>query len=329
MRRLFPLVLAFVCGFGGAGLAFAQDAYPSRPIRVIVPYAPGGATDIVARVIGDELRTSIGQSFVVENKPGAYGILAIEHMARARQDGYTLMIGNVSTNAITPILYPGKFSINYEKDVVPVTRLVDVPAFLLAATKDFAPATVAELVAYGKAHQGGIRYGSVGVGSYPHFDVALFGKRAGIEMVHIPNRNGATGVLNDMLRGDVQLAFINVASSAGLVKDGQLRPLALVNDTRLAEYPDLPTMAEAGYAGVGTLAWQALFAPAGTPKEVLTKLHAAILAALKTEPVIKAFTAQNFRIVPNASLDDARQWLADDMSNWKKISSEAKIEVPD
>jgi len=148
-------------------------------------------------------------------------------------------------------------------------------------------------------------------------------------MTHIPNRNGATGVLNDMLRGDVQLAFINVASSAGLVKDGQLRPLALVNDTHLPEYPDVPTMAEVGYPGVGTAAWQALFAPAGTPKDIIAKLHAAILQALKAEPVVKSFTAQNFRIAPNGSLDEAKQWLGDEIANWKKIGNEVKIEVPD
>jgi tripartite-type tricarboxylate transporter receptor subunit TctC len=329
MKRSAFLVAAILCFVAGMAGLRAQDAYPSRPIRVIVPYAPGGATDIVARVLGDELRTLIGQSFVVENRPGAYGILAIEQMVRARPDGYTLMIGNVSTNAITPILYPGKFSIDYEKDVVPITRLVDVPAFLLAATKDFSPRTVAEFIAYAKANPGNVRYGTVGVGSYPHFDAALFAKRAGIGMIHIPNRNGATGVVNDMLRGDVQISFLNVASTAGLVKDGQLRPLALVNDKRLPEYPDVPTMAEAGYGEVGTLAWQGLFAPAGTPKDLLHKLHAAILQALKAEPVIKAFTAQNFRIVPNASLDDAKTWLAGEMSNWRKISSEVKIEISD
>jgi tripartite-type tricarboxylate transporter receptor subunit TctC len=329
MKRSAFLTAAILCLAAATTGLQAQDAYPTRPIRVIVPYAPGGATDIVARVLGDELRTLIGQSFVVENRPGAYGILAIEQMARARPDGYTLMLGNVSTNAITPILYPGKFSIDYEKDVVPITRLVDIPAFLLAATKDFPPKTVAEFIAYAKANPGNVRYGTVGVGSYPHFDAALFAKRAGIDMIHIPNRNGATGVINDMLRGDVQISFLNVASTAGMVKDGQLRPLALVNDKRLPEYPDVPTMAEVGYGEVGTLAWQGLFAPAGTPKDILQKLHAAILQAMKAEPVIKAFTAQNFRIVPNASLDDAKTWLAGEMSNWKKISSEVKIEVSD
>jgi tripartite-type tricarboxylate transporter receptor subunit TctC len=327
MKRLSVLALALLGLVAGGIDAPAQDRYPTKPIRILVPYAPGGATDIVGRVLGEELRATLGQSFVIENKPGAFGILAIEQMAHARPDGYTLMIGNVSTNAITPIIYPGKMSIDYEKDVVPVTRLVDVPAFLLAATKDFAPRTFAELLAYAKANPGKVRYGSVGVGSYPHFDAALFAKRAGLDMVHIPNKAGASGVINDMVSGDTQIAFLNVASTASMVKAGQLRPLAVVNDRRLPDYPDVPTMAEVGYAGVGTLAWQGLFAPAGTPKEVLEKLHAAILQAMKTEPVIKAFETQNFHIVPNGSLDEAKGWLAAEIGNWKKISGEVKIEV--
>ena len=309
--------------------ASAQEKFPSKPIKVVVPYAPGGATDIVARVLGDQLRQILGQPIVVENKPGAFGILAIEEMARARPDGHTLMIGNVSTNAITPVLFPKKLSINYERDVVAVSRLVDVPAFLIATTKDFPPKTFPELLAYAKQNPGKVRYGTVGVGSYPHFDMAVFAKRAGIDMSHIPNKAGASGVINDMVSGDTQVSFLNVASSAAMVKSGQLRPLALVGEKRLPDYPDVPTMAEVGFAGVGTLAWQALVAPAAAPKEAVERMHAAILEAMKSEPVIKAFERQNFRIVPNASLDEARSWLASEMKTWHGITKEVQIELAD
>ena len=200
MRRLGVFALSLVCLAAGAGFAQAQDKYPSKPIKIIVPYVPGGATDIVARILADQMGKSLGQSVIVENKPGAFGIIAIEDMVKAGADGYTLMIGNVSTNAISPIIYPQKFKIDYAKDVVPITNVVDIPAFLVATTKDFDAKSVPELIAYAKKNPGQVRYGTVGPGSYPHYDMAYFAKRAGdLDMIAIPNKAGATGVINDML----------------------------------------------------------------------------------------------------------------------------------
>lgn len=330
MQKLRVIVLSLV-GLAAALLpAAAQDKYPSKPVKIIVPYAPGGATDIVARVLGDQLRQTLGQTFVVENKPGAFGILAIEEMARAKPDGYTLMIGNVSTNAITPVLFPKKFSIKYDKDVVPVLRLVDIPEFLLATTKNFPPKTVQEAIDYAKKNPGKVRYGTVGAGSYPHYDAALFAKRAGdLDMIAIHNKAGASGVINDMVSGDTQLSFLNVASTAAMIKAGNLRPLALVNHARLPEYPDVPTMQEVGFPGVGTLAWQAMFAPAGTPKELLETIFKASVQAMQAPSVQEVFKKQNFNVVPNASPDEAKTWLAGEVETWSKITNEVKIEVTD
>jgi tripartite-type tricarboxylate transporter receptor subunit TctC len=329
MKSLLSTLLVSACLALGLGSAEAQDKYPSRPIKILVPYAPGGATDIVARVLGDRLRESIGAAIVVENKPGAYGILCLEAMARSAPDGYTLMLGNVTTNAITPILYHDKMHINYDKDVVPVMRLVDIPEFLLVTATNFEPKTVKEFVDYAKANPGNVNYGSVGVGSYPDYDMALFAKRAGdLKMQGIPNKSGASGVITDMLTGSTHAAFLNVASSAGLVHDGKLRPLALVNRERLPDYPNVPTMQEVGFAGVGTLAWQALFAPAGTPKAVLETLRKAMTEAMASPAVGATFAKQNFNRVPSASLDEARTWLASEMALWKKITQEVPIEMP-
>jgi tripartite-type tricarboxylate transporter receptor subunit TctC len=271
----------------------------------------------------------MGATIVVENKPGANGILALESMARATPDGYTLMIGNVTTNAITPILYRDKLHINYDKDVVPVMRLVDIPEFLLATATNFQPRTVKELVDYAKQNPGKVNYGSVGVGSYPDYDMALFAKRAGdLKMQGIPNKSGASGVIQDMLTGSTHVSFLNVASSAGLVHDGKLRPLALVNRGRLPEYKDVPTMQEVGFEGVGTLAWQGLFAPAGTPKEVLETLRKAMADAMQAPAVAANFSKQNFNRVPSASLDEAKTWLASEMAHWKKVTQEVPIEMP-
>lgn len=329
MKSPLSIVLTSAWLALGASAADAQDKYPTHPIKILVPYAPGGATDIVARVLGDRLRDSIGASIVVENKPGAYGILCLESMARSPGDGYTLMLGNVTTNAITPILYHDRMHIDYLKDVVPVMRLVDIPEFLIVTTKNFAPKTVPEFIELAKKNPGKVNYSSVGVGSYPDYDMMRFAKRAGdLKMQGIPNKSGASGVINDLLTGSSQASFLNVASTAGLVKGGQLRPLALVNRVRLPEYADVPTMQEVGFDGVGTLAWQALFAPAGTPTEVLETLHKAMADALRAPAVAATFDKQNFNRVPTASLEDAKTWLAAEMTQWKKITEENPVDVP-
>src|SRR5260370_18244003 len=268
----------------------APDKYPSKPVKMIVPYGPGGATDIVARIIGERLRELLGQAFYVENKPGGYGMIAIEDMARSRPDGYTLMVGNVSTNGIALILFKSKLKINYERDVIPVIRLVDVPAFLLVTTTNFAPRTVPELIDTVKKNPGRVRYGTVGIGSYPDYDMALFAKRAGdLDLTGIPNRAGAAGVVLDMVMGDTQTAFLNVASTAAMVKAGKLKALAVVNHQRLAEFPDVPTMQEVGFPDVGTIAWQAMFAPAGTPKETTEALRSAAVQAMQVPASHKIF----------------------------------------
>jgi tripartite-type tricarboxylate transporter receptor subunit TctC len=328
LKRLKILLASVLCLVASAAFAQAPDKYPSKPVKIVVPYGPGGATDIVARILADQLSKSLGQSFYVENKPGAFGMIAIEDMVHSPADGYTLMIGNVSTNAITPIIYASKMKIDYAKDVVPVTDTVDIPAFLVATTKNFDVKSVPELIAYAKKNPGQIRYGTVGNGSYPHYDMAYFAKRAGdLDMVALPNKSGASGVINDMLTGSTQVAFLNVASSAPQVKAGSFRALAVVNHARLPDYPDLPTMQEAGFSGVGTIAWQGLFAPAGTPKEVLQAIFNATVAAMKTPEAADAFKRQTFNIVPNASLADAKTWLAHEIDTWRKITSEVKIET--
>jgi tripartite-type tricarboxylate transporter receptor subunit TctC len=328
MRRIGVTLLA------AAGLAFAlaqagaQDKFPSKPVKILVPYAPGGATDIVARIVAEPMRQSLGQSFVVENKPGAFGILAIEEMARARPDGYTIQVGNVSTNAITPVIFTSKFKVNYDRDVAPVTNLIDVPAFLVVTTTNFAVKDVKELVEYAKKNPGKLRYGTVGAGSYPHFDMAYFAKRAGdLDMIAIHNKAGASGVINDMITGDTQASFLNVASTAAQVRAGKLKPIAVVNRERLAAYPDVPTMAEVGLPDVGTVAWNAMFAPAGTPKPVLETLHKAAVEALQAPAAKEALTKQNFNIVPSKSVDEAKAWLAGEIATWQKITATVKIDV--
>ena len=323
----FGFVVALLAFVFGSVTVSAQDKYPSKTVKIVVPYAPGGATDITSRLFGEQLKTILGQSFVVENKPGAFGIVGIEEMARSRPDGYTLFVGNVSTNAITPVLFKKKFSINYEKDVVSVSRLAIYPSFLITTTANFDVRSVPDLIAYAKKNPGKLRYTSAGIGSFPHFDMEIFSRRAGVEMNHIPNKSGAAGMINDLVVGDAQTSFLNAASAASMIKAGKLRPIAVLAEKRLPGYPDVPTLAEAGYPGVGTLHWQSMLAPANTPKDTLAILFKAIVEASKSPQLQAGFAKQFVSVKPSNSLEEAQTWLNGELANWRKTTSEVKIDL--
>jgi tripartite-type tricarboxylate transporter receptor subunit TctC len=326
VARLTSVALC-VLTFAQAIAQSAQDSYPNRPIRIVVPFGPGGTTDIVARALSEELRTILGQPVIVENKPGADGIIAIQELLRSGADGYTLMLGNVATNAVAPLFYAGKLPFAYDRDVVPVMRLVDIPGVLVATTQNFPPQSLSELITYAREHPGKVNYGTPGIGNYVHYDMALLASRAGgLVMTAIPNKAGASGVINDLLVGTVQVAFLNAASTAGNIRAGTLRPLAVANHARLASLPNVPTMQEAGFAGVGTIAWQGLFANAAVPRPVLEKLLKAMAQALGAPAVRRVLEQQSFNIVPTSSLDEARSWLAGELKDWRKIIDDTKIE---
>jgi tripartite-type tricarboxylate transporter receptor subunit TctC len=325
MRRLTIPVLALL------GLAtvsvHAQDKFPSHPIRVMVPFGAGSATDITIRIVGEQFRQIAGQGFVVENKPGVFGILAIEEMVKSPADGYTLEVGNAGTNVLSPIIYKSKFKFDYDNDVTVVTRLGTIPLILAATTKDFEPKTYAEMIAYAKAHPGAVRYASVGVGSNNHYDTEAFAQWAGIKLYHVPNKGGGGAITNDVVRGDVQIVFVNAASSAGLAKAGLIRVLAVMADERLPDYPDAPTLKELGYtAGEGL--WSALYAPARTPRDVLETLHGATVRALKSDAVKTTFEKQMIKAVPDATIAEAQAWSKRESAHWRDLTERVKIDHP-
>src|SRR5690242_3063583 len=297
MQRLTTLLLV-VLALGGADTA-AQDKYPAKPVKVVVPFGPGSATDIVMRIVGEQMRPILGQPMLVENKPGAFGILAIEEMARSKPDGYTLQIGNPGTNVLTPIIYKKKFKIDYDKDVTLVTRLSEVPLVLGATTKDFPPKTYAEFIAYAKANPGKVRYASVGIGSNNHYDTEAFAQWAGITLMHLPNKGGGAAITNDLVTGDAHVALVNAASSVGVIKAGQIRALAVMSDQRIPDYADVPTLKELGYPNAKGL-WSALYAPAATPRDVLEVVRKAAVQALQSEAVETTFKKQMIRALPSA-----------------------------
>jgi len=210
-----------------------------------------------------------------------------------------------------------------------VARLADLPAFLIATTKGFSAKTVSEFVAYAKQNPGKVRYSSVGVGSFPQYDMELLARRAGIELLHIPNKQGAAGMLNDLVSGDAQLGFINAATPGGMIRAGQLRPLAAVSEQRLPDYPDVPTLAEAGFPGIGTVQWLAFFAPSGVSPAILEAIHKAAVEAVAAPAVQEKFKVQSLRPQPSTSVDDTKAFIAAEFAKWRKITSEVKIDLPE
>jgi tripartite-type tricarboxylate transporter receptor subunit TctC len=306
--------------------AVAQDKYPSKPVKIVVPYAPGGATDITSRLFGEHMKNILGQPFVVENKPGAFGILGIEEMARSKPDGYTLFVGNVSTNAITPVLFQKKFNINFEKDVVSVTRLAIYPSFVITTTANFDVKNVKELQDLAKKNPGKVRYTSAGVGSFPHFDMEVFARRMGVDMVHIPNKTGAAGMINDLVVGDAQVAMLNAASSAAMIKAGKLRPIAVTGKKRLASAPDVPTFDEAGLPGIEASGFQGIFVPAGTPPAIVSKLSDAILRVLAQPDVRERFASQGLDTSP-LDVKDFAAFIKSEAPKWAGIAKAANIKA--
>jgi tripartite-type tricarboxylate transporter receptor subunit TctC len=327
MKRPMPMVLAlFLLACGVAGAA-SEDKYPAKSIRVLVPFGAGSATDITIRILGEQFRQMTGHGFLVENKPGASGRLAIDEMVKAPPDGYTLEVGNAGTNVLSPIVYKSQFKFDYDSEATIVTRLGEIPLVLAATTKDFEPTTYAQFIAYAKANPGKVRYASVGVGSNNHYDTEAFARWAGIELYHVPNKGGGGAITNDVLRGDVHVVLVNAASSAGLAKSGMIRVLAVMAESRLPEYPDVPTFKELGYTA-GEALWSALYAPARTPRDVLEILHRLTVQALKAEAVLSSFQKQMITPVPSASIEEALAWSQAETARWRKITEEVKIDHP-
>jgi len=313
-----------------AGLSFVVAAqsenYPSRPVKLLVPYAPGGATDIIARQLASKLEQALGQAFVVDNRAGASGNIALEAAAKAPPDGYTLLVGNVSTNAINESTFAGVMQTKPSRDLVGISKLVEIPHVLIAATS-FPPNTVAEVIEWAKRNPGKLNYASAGIGTYPHLDMLRLAKAAGIEVTHIPYKGGAGQMLPALISGEVQLSFINLASTLEQIKAGRVKAIATTMPTRLPELPSVPTMAEQGFPGIGTNAWQALFAPAATPKPILDKLHAAVVAVLSRPEMKEALAKQMMTVAVSASPQAFTEEVRSETQTWSQVVSEHKVKI--
>jgi tripartite-type tricarboxylate transporter receptor subunit TctC len=322
MTRLFALVFCALAVLPAA----AQEPYPSRPVKILVPYAPGGATDIIARIVAAELTKSLGQSFLVENKPGANGNLALEATAKAAPDGYTLLVGNVSTNAINENIYASQLTIKPSRDLVGITKLVEIP-HIVVANAGFPANSIAELVALAKKEPGKINFASVGMGSYPHLDMERLMKATGIELTHVPYKGGAGQAIPAMIAGEVQVAFFNMASLLPHIKSGRLKALAAVPAQRLPELPNVPTLAEQGFPGIGTNAWQGMFAPAATPKPIVDKLYQSVAAVLNESQMKEGLGKKMLAVTVSGSPDDFSNLVRKETQDWGEFLRQAKIRI--
>ncbi|BDG74032.1 Bug family tripartite tricarboxylate transporter substrate binding protein [Roseomonas fluvialis] len=322
------LALSGIASLALPGIGVAQDRFPSRPIRIINPYGPGGASDIISRLVADQMRELLGQPVIVENRPGAGGLIAAEVVARAQPDGHTIMIGNTTTNVLTPLTFRGRPPVDVFIDMAAITRMADLPA-VFAVTKDFGPRTMREVIDYAKRHPGDVKYPTPGVATYAHFDMELLAKRNGVEFTHLPMPRGAAPILSALMRNDAQFITLNPAALRPVLESGAVLPIAVTSHERMPEFPNVPTMAEAGFPGIGSISWVAMFAPQGLPPAATTALHRSITQALRAEAVLTSFRRQIITAAPSSTPDDAKTWLMADVAYWRRLIAETGIELAD
>jgi len=325
MLRLISLlgVALFAGGVANAAQSPAQN-YPERPIRLVIPFAPGGATDIIARILEPRLTKRLGQQVVVDNRAGAAGNIAVELVAQAQPDGYTLLVGNISTNSINPILFAKRSKVNAIKDLTGVTKLVAIPNFILGSPKMSAN-TLKEALDYAKSRPGQLNY-QAPLGSYSHLDMLALTAAAGVKMVHLPSK-GAGETLPALLRGDISITESNVASNLGAVRAGQVKAYAVTSEKRISELPSVPTMAEAGFPGIGSLNWNGVFAPAHTPPAVIAKIYAALIASMKE---LDAEGMLSKRLIPvslSESPADFNAYVLSEMHRWQQIIKNGNVSL--
>jgi tripartite-type tricarboxylate transporter receptor subunit TctC len=305
-----------------AGGVRADEKYPSKPVTVIVPQAPGGANDAIARIVAQKLSEALGQPFVVDNKPGAGGNIGTAVAAKARNDGHTLMLTVNSAHVINPWLYKTT-GFDPVKDFEPITP-VATAGYVLVAHNAFAPNNVAELISAAKAAPGRIMIASAGIGTLNHLIGEMLGKAAGIEMTHVPYK-GASAAVTDLVGGQVQVSVQSLPSSISFIKSGKLKVQGVVNEKRVAALPDVPTIGET-LKGFGSTPWYGLFAPAGTPKPVVAQLQAAVakvLEAPETRDKLAAVGCEPFKSTP----EQFAALIRDDLPRWAKIVKDSGATV--
>jgi tripartite-type tricarboxylate transporter receptor subunit TctC len=319
VRQLCRVAL-LSCTLGITATAALAQAYPNKPIKLIVPFAPGGFTDVVARILGQKLSVSLGQPFVIENKAGAGSTIGTDFVAKAAPDGYTLVMVS-TTHVISPAIYP-KLPYDPIKSFTPVGKLVD-SAYVLLVNPKVPANNVAEFIALAKASPDKIHYASSGNGSSQHLMGGMFAAMAGVKMKHVPYK-GSGGAANDLVAGVVESSFAGVPNAMAQVPAGRLKALAVTTSKRIPQLPDVPTMQEAGVPGYNASVWLGLLAPAGTPKEVVMKLNAEIAKVLSAADTKKELYAAGVE-ADISSPEALNTLMVQELDRWGKVIKDAGI----
>ncbi len=314
--------LGLAAGLGFAAPALAQAAWPTRPVTLLVPFAPGGASDITARAFSTRLAERSGQPVVVENRPGANGQLAARLLARAAPDGCTMMVGSIGVFALNAVLYrnPGYDPL---ADFAPVTLAVTTPNVLVVNPEAAPVHNLAELIAWMKARPGQVFHATSGIGSSPHLTMELFTQMTGTEATHVPSRGGATAVM-DQLAGTVQVSFQGLGSVVGPVRDGRLRALLVTAAHRSPLLPEVPTAAEAGLPDFEVSSWQAVMAPAATSASLCDRIAAEITAILREPSVAEALQAGGYTVAGGTPAEYAA-FQRTEIARWRRVAQAANI----
>jgi tripartite-type tricarboxylate transporter receptor subunit TctC len=318
---LFQLLAAALSLFA-AGAAHAQESYPTRPVRLIVSSSPGGGTDTTARMITPKLSELLGQQIVVENRAGAAAMIGSEYVARAAPDGYTLLIVP-STITIVPAMYR-KVRFDPIKDFAPITQVVQVPQ-MIVAHPSLPPRNVKELISFAKARPGKLDYAAGGYGAHPHMSMVLFLGMTGTDITYVPYKSGNAGLV-DTLAGHVSLMMGNILAVLPHVKAGKLRAYGVTTTKRAAGAPDIPTIAEAGVPGYEAVQWFGILAPAGTPRDIVTRLHRDIVRVVQDADVRQRFMADGGEAHTNKSPEEFSAFMRAEIAKWAKVAQQAKLE---
>jgi tripartite-type tricarboxylate transporter receptor subunit TctC len=311
--RVLAAALAIVIGTVPAPAA----GYPEKPITLIIPFPPGGSTGFTAKLLAEELEKIVKQPVKVEPKTGNFGITAIEQIV-GRTDGYTLMVGSIITNSMTPVMHRSKINFDYDKEVIPITKLASFPSVLM--TQPSNPANTAkEALAQLKSTSGQLRFGTDFPGTYVDVDFIMLGKAADLK-VSIRSANGAMAILSDLIDGKIDMAMLNVATSSANV--GKYKPLAVTSSSRLPNFPSVPTMAEAGFPQIGTSNWQGLFAARGTPPDVISALHKATIEAMNSARAKEEIGKVNAAVITSETPDKLASEITAEMASWEKLIPE-------
>ena len=306
-------------------LVFSQN-YPTKPVRVIVPFAPGGASDFVARIMQPRLGELLGQAIIVENKPGAAGNIGVDAAARSAPDGYTVFLGNVGTIAINPAVFPN-LAVNPLRDLVAVTQVVDVPSMLIVHPS-LPVNSLTELIAYAKANPGKLNYASPGSGSLDRLEMEILRKLENLDMVHVPYKGGAGPAVAGLMGGETHLMFATAASAMPAVKGGKARPIGVTGTKRIEQVPSAPTMNEQGYPDLTASSWQGFFVPAGTPREIVERLHAAAVQTMATPEVVTRLSTGGAVPLTSPSPAAFAEYVAAETRRWARIARESNA-TPD